>query len=180
MTDKEINQMVQDNLRLVTFTVNKYYHQYLSDDDIMQLGYIGLWNAIKSYNPDRGKFSGYASVCIKHEIDKHFQGLNTKMRKADVCSLDGFVTNTYLFGGEQEVGPHEVICGDPDVNWFDSEDLLNRLDKKDRFILIRICKGYTQQEIADAIGCTIQNVNIRMKNIRYVVRKVLGLKRTSP
>ena len=174
MTDKEINQMVKDNLRLVTFTVSKYYHQYLSDDDIMQLGYIGLWNAIKSYNPERGKFSGYASVCIKHEIDKHFQGLNTKMRKADVCSLDGFTTNESKLGGEQETVLHKLIGGDPDVEWFDSEDILSRLDNKDRFILARLCKGYNQQEIADAIGCTIQNVSYRVKNIRYVAKKVLG------
>lgn len=44
-------------------------------EDLFQIGSIGLINAIRKFNPDKGfKFSTYASTCIRNEILRSFRG----------------------------------------------------------------------------------------------------------
>lgn len=59
---------------LVYNIVNRYrkntfkYKTYIDWDEVEQAGMIGLWNAIKKYNPDKGTFKNYAITAIKREI----------------------------------------------------------------------------------------------------------------
>ena len=180
MTEREVTEKFEGNRGLVAYTISRYYPQYQYDDDIIQLGNIGLWQAILKHNPDRGTFATLATTCIKHEIDRHFQFLNTQMRKADVCSLDGMKMNGHNKNGdgsESDVSLYRFIAGDADVNWFDSEAILKRLDDKNRFILAKLAKGYNRNEIARELGLTAEAVRLRLiKDIRYAVMKELRCK----
>ena len=126
-----LDQAILDNEKLVYHAVHQYYPALLGDEDIIQLGRIGLWKAIQSFKPGKAsKFPNYAVVCIKHEIDKHFQGQNCQKRKPPVL--------VYLDAAPEEVDEshtvHEVILGAADIDFLDTDAILAALTKKQRVI----------------------------------------------
>uniref|UniRef100_A0A0E0DV11 RNA polymerase sigma-70 domain-containing protein n=1 Tax=Oryza meridionalis TaxID=40149 RepID=A0A0E0DV11_9ORYZ len=66
------NKLIKHNLRLVLYTINKYYPDMSNDerfDDICQAGANGLITAIDRFEPKRGfRISTYALFWIRHSI----------------------------------------------------------------------------------------------------------------
>lgn len=158
-----LDQAILDNEKLVYFTVSKYYPAYLYDDDIIQIGRIGLWNALKTYKPEASEFGNYAVVCIKHEIDKHFQVQNYPMRKGKTVSLDAEHCN---IDGEVCTLANLIGAVYIDTAPFDWEELRTFLTPVERQILAMHLQGYNQTEIGHVIGATKQAVSLRFIDIK--------------
>lgn len=63
------NDFISRNLGLVLMVVKKYVGSGISEEDLIQIGNIGLINAVNTYKPDlEFKFSTYAVTCIKNNI----------------------------------------------------------------------------------------------------------------
>ncbi|MDR0917318.1 MAG: sigma-70 family RNA polymerase sigma factor [Oscillospiraceae bacterium] len=66
--------LIERNMRLVAHIVKKYYANETDREDLIQIGAIGLINAIGTYKPDKKvALSTYASTCIENEIRMHFR-----------------------------------------------------------------------------------------------------------
>lgn len=164
MTD--LNQAILDNEKLVYFAVNRYYPALIHDDDIIQLGRIGLWHALSSYEPGASKFGNYAVLCIKHEIDRYFQCQNYIKRKPpEMVRLDATPANA------EEATVHEVILGTTDIDFLDVEAILTALTKRQRMILARLAAGYCVAEIARQVGVTKYHVRKEIKQIGKAILK---------
>ena len=72
-----LNKIVEENIGLVKFTVNKFNcskEYQFSEEDLMQEGYIGLIKAIKKFNTDEYKvFSTYAIKVIWGTMSRYIQ-----------------------------------------------------------------------------------------------------------
>lgn len=72
MTIAERNEMVMDNIKLVTMVTKKMYcdpRAYYDKEDMWQVGVLGLIKAVQYFDPDKGfKFSTYAVPMIQGEI----------------------------------------------------------------------------------------------------------------
>ena len=67
MTDRE--QKIIDNMNLVHYIVHKHFPQYITNQDVIQNGYVGLIKAIDSFDESAGNaFSTYAARCLFNEI----------------------------------------------------------------------------------------------------------------
>jgi len=73
--DKKIrDQLVVMHQNLVRFLAGKFANRGEPLEDLVQVGIIGLINAIDRFDPDRGtKFSTYATPTIVGEIRRHFR-----------------------------------------------------------------------------------------------------------
>jgi len=58
--------LIEHNLRLVAHIAKKYSHSPFDPDDLVSIGSIGLIKAVRSYKPESGKLSTYASRCIEN------------------------------------------------------------------------------------------------------------------
>lgn len=90
-------EIVQRNVGLVTSIAKEFLHSGEPLEDLVQVGYIGLLNAVHNFELKRGnKFSTYATYLIKGEIrhyirDKHgtvripqwIQELNYRVNEAE-------------------------------------------------------------------------------------------------
>jgi RNA polymerase sigma-32 factor len=70
--EEALNQLISSNLRLVIKIAFDYHRHWKKDlSDLIQEGNLGLLQAARKYDPDRGiKFSYYASYWIKANMSK--------------------------------------------------------------------------------------------------------------
>jgi RNA polymerase sigma factor (sigma-70 family) len=70
MIDRE--DLIIDNIKLIHKVYNdnfKNTHYYISKEDLISEGYIGLINGIDSYNKNKGiSLSTYMYICIKNQM----------------------------------------------------------------------------------------------------------------
>ena len=73
------NKLIEHNLRLVAYIVNKNYPDnsrggQQDTDDLISIGTIGLIRAAETFDYSKGsRFSTYASRCIDNQIKMHFR-----------------------------------------------------------------------------------------------------------
>lgn len=89
--NREQQAMVEANMPLVGFTINKYLKSANMDyDDMTSVGYIGLCKAAAKYRPESGyKFSTYAAMTIVRTIQRDMLPMKRKKRGF------GYVTVSY-------------------------------------------------------------------------------------
>lgn len=67
---------------LVRRIASEFVYSGVPADDLIQVGYIGLLNAIAAFDPDRGaKFATYASYLIRGEIRHYLRDQRDTIRK---------------------------------------------------------------------------------------------------
>jgi RNA polymerase sigma-B factor len=68
------DQLVKMHLNLVRYLASKFVNRGEPFDDLVQVGTIGLINAVDRFDPERGiKFSTYATPTIVGEIRRYFR-----------------------------------------------------------------------------------------------------------
>lgn len=75
---QQVIALAMPHTRLVTFLAKRYLGQGLKLDDLISAGYDGLLRAGELYNPNKGRFSSYASIQIKAAIQ---QAIKSKGRE---------------------------------------------------------------------------------------------------
>lgn len=67
-------ELIQTHLNLVRFLARKFANRGEPVDDLIQVGTIGLINAVDRFDPERGiRFATYATPTIAGEIKRHFR-----------------------------------------------------------------------------------------------------------
>lgn len=64
---KDKKNFIEENLGLVYLIIREYYPAFISDEDIVQCGMVGLCKAANKWEK-RGKFSSFARKIILDEI----------------------------------------------------------------------------------------------------------------
>lgn len=73
------NELIEHNLRLVAYIVNKHYGDSKEQEDLISIGTIGLIKAAETFDPDKAiSFSTYASTCIRNQIKMYFRKIKHK------------------------------------------------------------------------------------------------------
>lgn len=156
-------QLIEDNMKLVTYIIQKYYPTFLSDEDIFQCGMVGLCKAANTFDESKSTFSTYASKCIINEIRIEFC---KRAKHQDVFSLDYEYSN----GTNDNVTLKDMIVGQDDVDCRPSV-IYQRLNPIERKILDYKIKGMTATEIAPLIGCSKQNVSKKIRKIKSKIKR---------
>lgn len=168
MTESELIYLENENL--IYSALKKHYPSYYHDEDIRQIGRIGLWKACSTYNESKSKFSTYAYSCILNELKMHFRKENVTKRKPDepIRSLN------YLYDrDDSDPCSLESILVAPDIGWLDTEHFIESLTSRQKRIVELRIKGFKQREIAAKLGVVQPTIckelsNIRRKYERYI------------
>lgn len=161
------NELIEENMPLVYFMVNKYFPSYRGDEDVIQVGMVGLCKAANSYDPNRGTFSTYAGRFIVCEIRNYFRDSNKSVK---ATSLDKIVNEN------TENDFYDIVMAE-DVD-FDAELERDRfyesLSPKQRIVMDGLRCGLTQAEIATEQGVSHQAVGQVVRTIRRKWRRYNG------
>ena len=169
---KNINDLISENKNLIYFVINKSFKQYLSNDDIIQEGYIGLWKAIKTYD-NSSSFSTYAIKCIYNNILMYIRDHISKFHN-NILSLD------YLYNDEKEETEGDLYnCIKVEEEYIKLKiDLLYKpfiktLSEKEQKILYYNFLGYSQTKIGEKLNCSQKIICMYLSNIRKKLKKYL-------
>ena len=146
-------------MKLVYYLISKYYPTYLGDEDLQQVGMLGLCKAADTWNEEKSKFSTYASKCILNEMNQEFR----KRKKYNgQWSLD----KTVNCDEDVPSAFGDFIVGETDVDIDDTNDFISKLSKTERAVLTLLEDGYSCSEISNKLGISTQCVNKCGRNIQ--------------
>ena len=108
------NALIEHNLRLAAHIARKYAQPGVDPDDLISIGTLGLIKAVRTFRPEAGRLSGYASRCIENEIRMFFR-VRRKERNTvlmgEAAGRDGDGEETPLaerLGTEPDIVPREA------------------------------------------------------------------------
>ena len=149
ITNKELEEeLIHDHYGLVVSQA-LYFLNDSNFDDYIQVGLIGLLKAIREHDPERSKFSTFATVCIRNAINN----LKEKDEKKDSITFE------YAKVVEESYNISEKI----------SDCLPDSLTEKQVFLIKLKSQNYTNAEIADLMSITKQEV---IKQIDVIIKSL--------
>lgn len=165
----------EENMKLVPFTLHKYFPEMAFDEDAMQEGYIALWKACQGYKPGKGAFSTYAVRSIKNRMMNYLQESVYAPHPTAFFSVDArdqsfrdkynAYTDTRLEELEVEQEMDEILDG--------FRETLATRPKQVR-ILNLLLSGLNLRQISLKLGCSHQNVDCTRKVLKRKFLKYLN------
>lgn len=154
-------------------------------EDIYQEGMIGLYKAIRDFNPDKlASFRGFAELCITRQIitaiktatrQKHiplntYVSLNKPMyeEESDRTLLD-------VLEGLTISDPEEVVIGKEEVQHIEREigKVLSELELE---VLMSYLDGKSYQEIACDLDRQAKSIDNALQRVKRKLEKCLNIK----
>ena len=164
ITDEDLIEMIKSDNKLalehlinrykdlVNIKVSKYYIIGAEREDIIQEGLIGLYKAIKSYQPDKqNSFKSFAGICIERQL---ITAIKTSNRQKHM-PLNSYVSlNKDAYENEDESNNTDLMSV-LDANII--EDPLDMITKKEYYQLVEntIDKSLSNFE-KKVLNCYIQ------------------------
>ncbi|RKD22433.1 RNA polymerase sigma factor, sigma-70 family [Caminicella sporogenes DSM 14501] len=168
MTFEEIAEKYEPLIgKLITPFIKQYEYQY-EYDELFQIGLIGLWNAYKSYKPERDiGFGYYAKFVVRNEILKF---VKRSQKKLVVLSYNSLI---YSNRENREIEFLDLFDSSFDldkkiINILKIERIKNKIknmpERKQKIIKLYF-SGYTQRQIANEVGIAQSKVSRHIKKI---------------
>jgi RNA polymerase sigma factor (sigma-70 family) len=148
-----MNAMLRENKKLIFAVMRAQVYGAADLDDLVQEGWIGLWRAIKSYDPTRGaRFSTFAWLVIRQRIWKAVQQAARVERWREAKGPYTEAVDTQVIAAWQEAQIHEALVeGLAELNERERQVLLLRYGWDGR-------PAQTFSEISQTVGWTRQRM----------------------
>lgn len=181
--DKEACEYLLYKYRnLVRAKVKSYFLIGAERDDLLQIGMVGLWEAINDFRADRHtSFACFAKVCIQRQM---ISAVKAATRQKQV-PLNSAVSLDVAPSGDDndERSLSEVLSAVPQINpetevlGLEGERLLKEslrehLSPFEWQVLTEYRTGKSYKEMATALGCKIKSIDNALSRIRRKLPKV--------
>ena len=186
MTDEEVAALAQQgDGQALAYLLNKYKNFVRSKarsyfligadhEDIVQEGMIGLYKAIRDFQPERlASFRSFADLCVKRQI---ITAIKAATRQKHV-PLNSYVSlNKTLYDEESDRTLMDVIEGrvtNPEDLYISQEDLSRIqtqisevLSDLERRVLEAFMDGKSYQEIAELLGRHVKSIDNALQRVK--------------
>ena len=181
--DKEACEYLLYKYRnLVRAKVKSYFLMGAERDDLLQIGMVGLWEAINDFRADRHtSFACFAKVCIQRQM---ISAVKAATRQKQV-PLNSSISLEAAPGGDEddERSLSEVLSAvpqmDPETEVLGlegerrlKESLREHLSPFEWQVLSEYRTGKSYKEMATALGCKIKSIDNALSRIRRKLPKV--------
>lgn len=162
---------------IVNIRVNKYFMIGAEREDVIQEGMIGLFKAIKSFNPEKqNSFKSFANICIERQL---ITAIKTSNRQKHMPLNSYLSLNTSAYENNDENGAELIeifnnkTVEDPletimKKEYYDNiESAVNKsLSKFEKQVLNRFLKGESYVKIAQKLEAPVKSVDNAIQRIR--------------
>lgn len=153
-------------------------------DDLIQEGMIGLFKAIRTYDPEKGaSFETFANLCISAQLCSAIKKSNrkkniplnsyisiySKEKREDKGDSEGYFMLDYALEALQQNPEDIVINRENTANM--KRKFFSRLSKMEMQVLDCFLKGMTYKEIALQLGKSPKVIDNTLQRVRSKFRK---------
>ena len=149
-------------------------------EDVIQEGMVGLYKAIRDYNPMKeASFSSFAELCINRQIISAIKAANRQKHSPlnMSVSMDKPVTSddedfTYLdFIGKSDVSPEDLVIGKESRKVMERA-IVESLSKMEQRVLSLYLKGRSYTQIAVIMDKEEKSIDNALQRIKKKVEKI--------
>lgn len=177
-TKEEIDKLVEDNIKLVGYALNIHFKKFREiypylEEDLYQEGCIGLFQAAKKYNPDKGAFSTIAMKYIRGRMTTFFKRYVKKHYSYKFKSIESTILDS---NDSDSIRLMDILPSNDNITDFRLYSLEKRVkhsDINDIDIIVKmIADGYSQREIGKQIGISQVEVSRRLTKFKDKIESV--------
>ena len=177
-TKEDIDKLVEENIKLVGYALNKYFKKFREiypylEEDLYQEGCIGLFQAAKKYNTDKGAFSTIAMKYIRGRMTRFFKRYVKKHYSYKFKSMESTILDS---NDSDSIRLMDILPSNDNITDFRLYSLEKRVkhsDINDIDIIVKtIADGYSQREIGKQIGISQVEVSRRLTKFKDKIESV--------
>ena len=175
--------LIEKYKELVNMKVSKFFMIGAEREDIVQEGLIGLFKAVKSYNPEKqNSFKTFANLCIERQL---ITAIKTQNRQKHVPLNSYLSLNTVAYEDDEESNLLDIF------NAHKIEDPLETITKQEYYktvekaidnslsdfekqVLNHYMQGETYIQIAQKLETPVKSVDNAIQRIRKKAIKNMG------
>ena len=181
-SDKEACEYLLYKYRnLVRSKVKSYFLQGAERDDLLQIGLIGLWEAITDFKSDRHtSFACFAKVCIQRQMISAIKAA-TRQKQTPLnssVSLEAPPSGdsddralSEVLTCRPEVNPESIILGREGERLL-QETLRDELSPFEWRVLTDYRTGKSYREMAENLDCKVKSIDNALSRIRRKLPQV--------
>lgn len=177
-----LTYLLEKYRQLVNSKVGKYFIIGAEKEDIIQEGMIGLYKAIKNFDPEKeNKFRTFANICIERQL---ITAIKTSNRQKHMPLNSCVSLNVSAYTNEEdsniqliETFDNKTIEDPLDTmmkkEYYDEiQNILNSsLSDFERKVLDRFIKGESYEVIAQRVNAPVKSVDNAIQRIRKKANK---------
>ena len=160
---------------LVRAKVRAYFLMGAERDDLIQIGMIGLWEAITDFRADRDtSFAGFAKVCIQRQMISAIKAA-TRQKQAPLNSSISLEASPgdddddrnllEVLVSETESDPQHIVLGVEGERVL-QQSLREQLSPFEWEVLTEYRSGKSYKEMARTLSCKIKSIDNALSRIR--------------
>jgi RNA polymerase sporulation-specific sigma factor len=180
--DQEATEFLLYKYRnLVRSKVKSYFLVGAEREDLLQVGMIGLWEAIMDFRPDRDtSFACFAKVCIQRQM---ISAIKTATRQKQTplnssISLEASTTGDRrerplpeMIACQREIDPASIVLGSEGKRLL-QQSLRRELSPFEWDVLAAYQTGRSYKEMASDLGCKVKSIDNALSRIRRKLPQV--------
>jgi RNA polymerase sporulation-specific sigma factor len=160
--NKALEVLLNRYKNLIIKISTKYYVLGMDKEDIIQEGLIGLFEAIRNYNPDKNiTFKTYLYFIVKKKFLVLLRNSNRQKRIKEVIEL-----------GEN------ILYEDKKINEIENKQIIEKVKEKlsdlESSVLEFYLLNYTINEIAKELNLSIKTIDNSYKRIKIKIKEVIS------
>ena len=178
--EKALEELINNYKEIVNMKIGKYFIVGAEKEDIFQEGMIGLYKAIKSYDPDKqNSFKTFANLCIERQL---ITAIKTSNRQKHLPLNSYLSLNNNAYDDENNVSLIDIF------NQKTIEDPLDTITKKEYYKLVEdkieatlsdfekevlnsYAKGESYVKIAEKLNAPVKSIDNAIQRIRKKAAK---------
>lgn len=170
-----LNYLLAKYQPLVNRKVSKYFMIGAEKEDIFQEGMIGLYKAIKSYEPDKqNSFKSFANLCIERQL---ITAIKTSNRQKHIPLNSYLSLNTSAYEEDEDTELMEIFNSNLVEDPLDTitkqeyyKTVENTIDQSlssfEKQVLNSYIQGESYIDIADKLGAPVKSIDNAIQRIR--------------
>ena len=168
---------------LVNMKVSKFFMIGAEKEDIMQEGLIGLFKAVKNYNPEKqNSFKTFANLCIERQLITAIKSSNRQKH----MPLNSYLSlNTTAYEDDEDSNLLDVFDAHQMEDPLDTitkkeyyQTVENAIDKSlsdfEKQVLNRYMQGESYVQIAEKLDAPVKSIDNAIQRIRKKAIKSIG------
>lgn len=165
MQSAEMAQLIYRYTRSIRVKAARLRNSEIDSDDLLQEGFLGLLDAIRSYRFERGSFSVFANACISNRM----MSAARKAGKDSFASADDF--DLEQISDERTCAEDYVILKERNAELYAKLEAL--LSKKEYETLRLYLAGFSYKEIAERLDITEKSVDNSLSRAKQKLKSRL-------